>query len=149
MTTIDKLDKGLEIVYRRRKISTNEWLSEMGLDIVELGGILDLLVDDKYVQEVEIKDLKETLLTSIPHTPKNYYTNLVITAKGDLFWSRKGYAGDQQRQDGESIRLANLERSARVNRNWMLLLTSLVAAGTLVAAAYYGIEVWKFFCSCP
>jgi hypothetical protein len=48
------------------------------------------------------------------------------------------------RQNAENIRVGNLEnRQKRYERNQTWLL-AFVAAGTLVAAFYYGLEIWKY-----
>lgn len=69
--------------------------------------------------------------------------NWMIRIEGLLF---EGYAQKITNTAAENTRLENIEQAQKTNRNWMTFLTILIAVGTLVAAIYYGIEIWKFYC---
>jgi len=69
-----------------------------------------------------------------------------LTWEGYLSYTVEGtYQLNHRLKHDEKDRLDKLEIATKANRRWMTFLTVLIAFGTLVAAIYYGIEVWKFF----
>ncbi|NOW97986.1 hypothetical protein [Mucilaginibacter sp. SG564] len=64
----------------------------------------------------------------------------LIKIKGLLF---DGYEKDILNRSLENSRLANLEIAQTLSRNQMNFLTGIIAIGTLIAAVYYSIEIYK------
>lgn len=58
-----------------------------------------------------------------------------ITFEGLVFYQQGGYAAQ--------IRKDSLQRKTQKILFWF---TGIVAVGTLIAAFYYSIEIWKFYC---
>jgi hypothetical protein len=67
------------------------------------------------------------------------------TFEGDFLLLFGGYSQKYSNQNAENIRVDNLaKRQKRYECNQTVLL-SLVALGTLIAACYYAVELWKYF----
>ncbi|HEY5391966.1 MAG TPA: hypothetical protein VIJ57_07620 [Hanamia sp.] len=101
------------------------------LDDYELKLLLKKLLDDKYI-ETGIRE----------NTEENVFT---IRFEGHSFILDGGYNGQYLSKNMQNIRLANLEKNQKVHRVALTVLTSLIAVGTLVAAWYYGQEIWLFY----
>ncbi|CAN5508229.1 hypothetical protein BH09BAC6_BH09BAC6_26070 [soil metagenome] len=99
--------------------------------------ILQKLKKDKYIDEYTINKPNDNRV--IPATVIGYSINF----NGKLFLKRGGYNLQAINNDAENNRLKNLENDQRASRNQMNFLTAVIAAGTLVAAIYYGIEIYK------
>jgi len=73
------------------------------------------------------------------------YHEYEITFDGYVKNLKDGYEGEIKDRNAENIRVGKLEnRQKRYELNQTLLLT-LVALGTLIAAWYYLIEIWKHY----
>lgn len=129
MTTIQKMDAGLRIVYDSKKILEKDWIEKMTVDVVALGGIIDMLEADGYIKSIIYEEMGKKLLAIDSNVPPNYYTYTVITIKGDLFWNSGGYKGRRRRE----FILETLQLS----------MTMVIALGTVVAAVYYLRELVK------
>jgi hypothetical protein len=69
-----------------------------------------------------------------------------ITYKGYFFWSiTKGYTGEMNNVADEKARIAKLEKTQMGIQKELNLLTKLIAAGTITAAVYYLVELFKYF----
>ena len=95
----------------------------------ELHFILRKLEDDK-------------LIYNNNDTENHYYS---INFNGRIFKEQGSYVQKRNEAVAENIRLEAAERSAKANRIATFWLTLVVAAGTLVAAWYYSIEIWKYY----
>lgn len=95
------------------------------------------------------KALGEKLVEACYYLGKNGYViiregfNVSITFQGILKYS-DGFANDYQKEQGKNKRLRQVERTAKIQGRWLVLLTLLVALGTLVSAWYY---LTLIFCS--
>ena len=133
------LDKVLGVFYENPEIHAfrfNDLVEHLKdddvFDMDMLLEIIEKLVNDKYIRE----------LGKVDEPNFGYYS---LTIEGKCFKIEDGYLGQFGRMNAENIRLANLERSTKANRCFLTWLTFFVALGTLVAAWYYGIEVWKYY----
>ena len=77
--------------------------------------------------------------------PSGSRTTFYISFEGLVFLEQGGYRGEYERNLSEAARLASLEsRQAQAERN-LLILNSLIAFGTLVAAVYYVLEILRHY----
>ena len=148
---IEQLDYLLEFLsnnmHAKPKISLVDILKYTDYNIcddgAELVQVLNKLIKDGYA-DFENVNMGVSAL-SYPEVD-TYIRYFFATFEGKFLISMEGgYQGLHLRQHAESIRLAKLEKLDRANRNAQTWLTVLIAFGTLVAAVYYGIEVWKFY----
>jgi len=69
----------------------------------------------------------------------------ILTFEGELMQLSGGYAQKSKNDEYKNIRLEKIESAAKANRKTVTFLTWIIAAGTLVAAVYYAIEILKHF----
>src|ERR1019366_440215 len=98
---------------------------------------------DKFqLEEWEINLLYEKLL-------KDGYIKslepLSITHDGLIFRNNGGYIQKNINLGLENRRIQNLENISKKNECWMVVLTAVLAIGTLIASCYYAIELWKYY----
>jgi hypothetical protein len=112
-------------------------LIEDGMELIE---ILDKLKKDKYIISFS-KGINRNMLHSLKmeHVVVDYYK---ITFEGRVFISQAGYKGEVIAKEAENVRLNKIENNQRVNRVLMAFLTGILAVGTVVAAIYYGLQIW-------
>ncbi|MDP9078654.1 MAG: hypothetical protein M3O71_14580 [Bacteroidota bacterium] len=130
---IKKLD-ALLFLFREEEVGIpvsfiKEMMLGKGFDVstVEITRYINQLIDDNYIMYTADEDGRRIY---------------IIKIEGLLF---DGYEQQILNRISENTRLENLETGQRVSRNQMNFLTGVIAAGTLVAAIYYSIEVYKEF----
>ncbi len=105
-------------------------------DAYEMTSIFIKLIDDGFIRS-------NTGNVIIEKLNAKFY---IISINGLTFLNYPGgYVKRQALQDAESIKVAKLQHSQTDLQKTLNALTAIIAVGTLVAAVYYGIEVWKFF----
>lgn len=111
----------------------------------QLDNYLSILIKDGYVKEVE--EFSEITSSKI-----KYYS---LTSEGLSFigYVDTHYSKLSLEQENKLLRLSQIElnRSTLSTNRRMIWLTRWIALGTIIAAAYYTIEILKFyniFCSC-
>ena len=65
----------------------------------------------------------------------------IITFEGSVFVESGGYTGAEVRRLSKNIRLESVERSTKANQNATLLLTIVVAVGTVIPAIHSAQEI--------
>ncbi len=103
MTTIEKLDKGLEIVFERKKILEDDWLIELKLHVVDLAGVVNMLESDGLIKKLISDELKVKYENEIGYIPASRFTFIVITIKGDLFYAKGGYKGAYENEKRQKV----------------------------------------------
>jgi len=103
----------------------------------EISLILGKLEKDNFIikQVLPTHDVRSAKMIDIYH--------FAITFDGKFFLKQIGYNLQAINNASENTRLERLETELKENRRWTLYLTILIAVGTLVAAIYYGIEIYK------
>ena len=129
----DNLDKIIEFLYENQ--SNPKMMGDIEKEV--FGGDRSINVDGlvKFLESEGYIDNKGNSL-------------LFLSFRGIILKECGGYKQKIINQNAENVRLENIESRAMVNRKTVTFLTWVIAAGTFVAAVYYGIEVWKFYQSC-
>lgn len=133
MTSLEKLDAVLKSLEKHHSEKHHDFMAVLedlnkdksGIDFGELTYILKKLHTDNFI------DIREVPVKGNAKPDEYYYINF----NGRVFNEQKGYT-NQKIQD----------RLSRANQKVLVWLTLIIAVGTLVAALYYGIEIWKYFC---
>ncbi|MEI8280656.1 MAG: hypothetical protein WCG87_12930 [Bacteroidota bacterium] len=103
----------------------------------EIEGIVQKLEKDNYITSYK----KETSrVWSIDPTKEKIYR---ITFEGRVFIQQGGYSAENESKMAGEQRLRDAERNARAIQITTLILTLFVALGSIVAATYYFLEIWK------
>ena len=105
-----------------------------------LNTLLNKLISDKYIDYI---DELETGGFAEFSGQTSYIRLYQINFDGISFNLFGGYEAQEAKQNAEGLRLDRMEFEATANRLLTTRLTILIAAGTLVAAVYYGIEIYK------
>jgi len=105
------------------------------------------LVDDGYIyleENVNLNYIKPTVIAGFCD----------ITIDGILFIKIGGYENYYNKLQIEENLMSDLKSEQRRHSNslvrlnrWLVILTLVIAVGTLVAALYYSIEILSFFCA--
>lgn len=98
-------------------------------------GTKEAIASDTEWEQLKDKLFEDELLE------EDYMGNYVLSLKGKIF---EGYVKAKIRSDAESMRVESLENNQKVYANRMTYLTIILAAGGMIAAIYYGIEIVKF-----
>lgn len=111
MTTIEKMDLALDIVYKNKhkRITLikfiDEFMTTFKITVVDLGGCINILKEDGYIREFEDEQVKESLKDHpFQDEARQHYTFLVITMKGMLFKENNGYKGAKRNKRWRRIR---------------------------------------------
>lgn len=106
----------------------------------QINNYLPILIEDGYVEElIELSD--------IDNSEVRYYT---LTAEGLKFigYVDTNYSKLSLEQENKLLRLSQIElnRSTVSTNRWMVVLTFLIAVGTVVSAIYYVHELFYHKC---
>lgn len=104
--------------------------------------IIDKLIKDGYAMTIVLNDIK----LGDPKQTKTPTNNYKATFDAIHFYENNGYEGKFKFDVYENNRLEKIEKNQKKNQRLMTWLTGVVAFGTLIAAIYYAIEIYKFFC---
>jgi hypothetical protein len=109
---------------------------------LNLGQLIDTLLTREDRNEKRVVKLKEALIyldgeKLIKVAPNN---SIKLTYQGIIQYSN-GYLNTHNLKKSNAQRLQNVEVVQKFHLKWMTFLTSLIAVGTLVVAAYYIFEI--------
>ncbi len=104
----------------------------------QLYKILDKLIDDKFVKSASNNNRHRTITG-------NDTLNYSITFLGEYQNSVGGYHQIQESEESERLRLEEIDKRAKVDRDRVFYLTLVISFGTAIAAVYYLVELyWKY-----
>ena len=116
--------------------------SDYNITLNEVRLILEKLEKDGYIVSKPVKYQEMNAPFDEPKSHIGYSS----TFEGAIFLEKNAYVGQEERHHAENIRVATLEKNQKTNANRMTYLTIVIAFGTLIAAAYYLIEIIDYFC---
>ncbi len=138
----------------------------------ELDFILEQLINDYVVQNKGLRfSPEETTISIKDHITKKlkdqfmleeweinilYYTLLIdehlktldpltISIQGLIFHNNGGYTESASKKEKENIRLDAIQQDFRKYAYGLMLFTAIVAAGTIVSAWFFGIEIYRYY----
>lgn len=118
--------------------------NELGLHELVILQIVNKLIKDGYVDYDE-RNINSHYPPSF-NAPVDIVRDYFVTFEGNFFLLKPGgYVRQEVLDLSENRQLEKLENAQKVSRNQMNFLTGVIAVGTLVAAIYYGIEIYKEF----
>lgn len=121
---------------------TNDLNPILNAEQADIYLILNKLIKDEYIKDEWVDVREKNLPLGIEKSVLHY----LITFEGKIFLDYPGgYVKQAEEQNAESIRLEKIESDQKASRNQMNVLTAIIAAGTLIAAIYYGVEIYKEF----
>ena len=148
-SSIKQIDGLLNYLYSDRGNSSFESILS-GLNAIEeskdiagdeLLRMLNKLIRDGFVHFEDIPAGYDDPFTKAPIKFRRYS----ISFDGKLFIEQGGYTQQAIRRNAESIRVETLERFQKATADRMTYLTIILAAGALIAALYYLVELyWKY-----
>jgi len=136
---IDKLDavliflslrgsESLFTAFEIRESVTGFLIEEMD----DIYSILKKLVKNEYVEFHDISSMRR-------------HPQYSITFEGKVFTEQGGYRQKLMNESSENIRLVKIENAQKQFRRVQNVLLTIVAAGTLIAAVYYIMEIGIHF----
>lgn len=102
---------------------------------LELRQILQELITEKYVAEEG----------TYPIDDVNSIQQFTLTFKGEKFIDQNGYVQQTANNLLHQRKIHDLEYFQKVQSKVLVVLTALIAFGTLIAAVYYSMEIWRFY----
>ena len=147
LSELKKLDDVLryfEIHFKDNPLTENDVKNAIenpfDFDLNEIRPIIHKLVNDKRLKNVLIDGLNTYSPNREFEYVEDYYS---ITFDGRFFIQAGGYVRRAELNLSENIRMEKLEIATTANQLLTTRLTILIAVGTLLAAIYYGIEIYK------
>jgi hypothetical protein len=130
----------------------DEVLKILSVDILILPDITKKLVAQNIIiEEKELKSIlqklrKDGYIYFIPDEPFDLevhdHLNFQASFEGQILNQSNGYQGRHQSEEDRNTQMARLEQNQKDYQNNMIWLTAILSVGTLIAAAYYFLEVY-------
>jgi hypothetical protein len=125
----ENLYKGVKFYTEEDSFSSKENITQkvtekFGLKEWEVNILYYTLLIDKYVKSVD---------------------PLIISLEGLVFRNNGGYVQKKITDEKAKLRIQTIENDFNKYSYYLMIFTAIVAAGTIISAWYFGIEIWRHY----
>lgn len=110
--------------FTTKEAITQKLIEQFGLKEWEINVLFYNLLIDKYIKSVD---------------------PLIISLEGLVFSNNGGYVQQKITIEKEKQRIETVENDLRKYSFYLMIFTAFVAAGTLISAWYFAIEIWRHY----